>query len=273
MDLMESIRNTRWLSALFGLLIAAAPSSGEDAGIFDEYRAMFGDDNPAIFVIDEGEEYWLEPQGPKNTSLEDCDLGLGPGVVEGAYARLPRYFADVDKVMDVEARLIFCMGELQGRPSAEIEGYPYSMRGDLGTEIEALVAWLADQSSGMPIAPGQEHVKEREFFNLGEQLFYYRAGPHDFSCATCHGQQDKRIRLQSLPDLTSHEGAAASYSAWPAYRISEGVVRTMGWRMRDCFRQQRFPLLGVGSDVTVALQTYLAVTAAGAPMMAPGLKR
>ena len=101
MDLMESIRNTRWLSALFGLLIAAAPSSGEDAGIFDEYRAMFGDDNPAIFVIDEGEEYWLEPQGPKNTSLEDCDLGLGPGVVEGAYARLPRYFADVDKVMDV----------------------------------------------------------------------------------------------------------------------------------------------------------------------------
>ncbi len=163
MGLMESIRNTRWLSALFGLLIAAAPSSGEDAGIFDEYRAMFGDDNPAIFVIDEGEEYWLEPQGPKNTSLEDCDLGLGPGVVEGAYARLPRYFADVDKVMDVEARLIFCMGELQGRPSAEIEGYPYSMRGDLGTEIEALVAWLADQSSGMPIAPGRSTSRNASF--------------------------------------------------------------------------------------------------------------
>ncbi len=273
MDLMESIRNAWRLVALFGLVVAAAPSFGEDAGIFDEYRAMFGDDNPAVFVIDEGEEYWFEPQGPKSSSLEGCDLGLGPGVVEGAYARLPRYFADADTVMDVEARLIFCMRELQGRPSEEIQGYPYSMRGDLGTELEALVAWLADQSSGMPIAPGQEHAKEREFFTLGEQLFYYRAGPHDFSCATCHGQEGKRIRLQALPDLTSHEGAAEAYSAWPAYRISEGVVRTMGWRMRDCFRQQRFPLLGVGSDVTVALQTYLAVTAAGAPMMAPGLKR
>lgn len=260
------------LSSLL-LLLAPLWAWAQQDGIFDEYRAMFGDDNPAVFVIDEGEELWFSKAGPKSTSLEGCDLGLGAGVVEGAYAQLPRYFADTDRVQDVESRLEHCMIELQGKTREEIHAKPYSLRGDLGTEMEALVAWLAEQSRGLAIAPGQAHPSERSSYELGEQLFYFRAGPHDFSCATCHGQAGKRIRLQSLPDLTAHEGAADAYSSWPAYRISQGIVRTMGWRMRDCFRQQRMPELIMGSEAAVALQTYLAVNAAGATMAAPGLKR
>ena len=34
---------------------------------------------------------------------EQCDLGLGPGVVKGAYVQLPRYFADTGKVMEPSA--------------------------------------------------------------------------------------------------------------------------------------------------------------------------
>jgi sulfur-oxidizing protein SoxA len=45
-----------------------------------------------------GEELWRKPAGPRNVSLEGCDLGVGAGVVEGAYARLPRYFPDTGKV-------------------------------------------------------------------------------------------------------------------------------------------------------------------------------
>ena len=237
---------------------------GAEQGVFDEYRAMMGDDNPAIFVIDEGEEYWFEPAGPNQVTFEQCDLGLGAGVVEGAYAQLPRYFSDADQVMDLEARLVFCMVELQGRTREQIHAKPYSLRGDLGTEMEALVVW---------IAPAQDHPKERAMYSLGERLFYYRAGPHDFSCATCHGQADKRIRLQALANLSTHEGAAEAYTTWPAYRNSEGLVRTMGWRMRDCFRQQRLPELIMGSEASVALQMFLAVNAAGADMAVPGLKR
>ena len=211
--------------------------------------------------------------GPRAATLEACDLGLGEGVVEGAYAQFPRYFADTDRVMDLEGRLEYCMIGLQGRTHEEIHAKPYSLRGDMGTEIEALSAWIADQSNGLAIAPGQLHEQEQLAYGVGEQLFYYRAGPHDFSCATCHGQSDKRIRLQSLGYLESHEGAADAYSSWPAYRISEGIVRSMGWRMRDCFRQQRFPELVMGSDASVALQMYLSVNAAGAPIAAPGLKR
>ena len=256
------------------LAVAVAPlgAMAQD-GIFDEYREMFGDESPAVFIVDEGEEYWSEPQGPKDASLEQCDLGLGPGVVEGAYAQLPRFFEDAGRVMDLEARLEYCMVNLQGRDPAEIHEKPYSLRGDQGTEIEAITAWIVDQSNGAAVAPGQTHPKEREMYEWGEQIFYYRAGPHDFSCATCHGQDNVRIRLQALAYLPSHEGSAEGYTTWPAYRISEGVVRTMGWRMRDCMRQQRMPELVMGSDASIALQMYLAVNAAGAEMAAPGLKR
>ncbi len=259
------------MPALFSLLPVTA--SAQDDSIFDEYREMMGDDNPAIFVVDEGEEYWALEQGPKSATLEACDLGLGPGVVDGAYAQLPRFFEDVGRVMDLEARLEHCMVTLQGRSREQIHAKPYSLRGDMGTEIEALSAWIADRSNGAVIAPRQDHPAERQAYAMGEQLFFYRAGPHDFSCATCHGQSDVRIRLQTLGNLTTHEGAAEAYGSWPAYRISEGVVRTMGWRMRDCFRQQRLPELVMGSEASIALQTYLAVNAAGGELAVPGLKR
>lgn len=257
--------------ALLGLLQVAAAAAEE--GLFEEYRSMFGDDNPAIFVIEEGGDYWVTPAGPKAATLEQCDLGLGPGVVAGAYAQLPRYFKDVDRVMDIEARLEHCMITLQGRSSEAIRRKPYSGTGDMGTEMEALVTWIASESEGQPIAAPQNHPQEQATYALGEQLFYYRAGPHDFSCATCHGQSGKRIRLQEQPNLTTSEGAAFAYRSWPAYRISQGLVRTMGWRMRDCMRQQRLPELKMGSEASVALQTFIAVQAAGAAMAAPGLKR
>ena len=258
-------------SVCLALSLGTAQLSAD--GVFDQYRDLMGDDNPAVFVIDEGEELWFTAQGPHSATLEACDLGLGSGVTAGTYVRFPRYFADTDEVMDIEARLVHCMTTIQGRDLESVTAKPYSLRGDLGTEIEALVTWLAAESEGATIAPEQTHPAEREMYALGEEIFFYRAGPHDFSCATCHEQSEMRIRLQSLPDLTSHAGAADAWGSWPAYRISQGLVRTMGWRMRDCFRQQRWPELQMGSTTSIALQTYMAVNAAGGVMTAPGLKR
>ncbi|MBD2860231.1 sulfur oxidation c-type cytochrome SoxA [Spongiibacter sp. KMU-158] len=240
---------------------------------FAEYRAMMGDDNPAIFVSEEGADLWQAPNGPKQASFEQCDLGLGPGIVEGAYAQLPRYFADTQQVMDLESRLFYCMETLQGRSPEEARKKPYSSTGDMGTEIEALVTYIAEQSTGMPIALPQQHPLEIAAYEQGKSLFYYRAGPHDFSCATCHRQSDKRIRLQNLPNLTTNEGAGAAYSSWPAYRISQGLVRTMGWRMQSCGRQQRLPELQPGSEAVISLMTFMGVNAKGTEMAAPGLKR
>jgi sulfur-oxidizing protein SoxA len=83
----------------------------------------------------------------------------------------------------------------------------------------------------------------------------------------------KRIRLQALPQLNSVDGARASFGTWPAYRIAQGAVRTIEWRMADCARQQRLPGLKHGSKAAIDLITYLGVQANGAEMTAPGLKR
>ena len=70
-----------------------------------QYRQMLAEDNPAELSEAKGEELWKTPRGPRKASLQQCDLGAGPGVVKGAYARLPKYFADTDRVQDIESRL------------------------------------------------------------------------------------------------------------------------------------------------------------------------
>jgi sulfur-oxidizing protein SoxA len=139
--------------------------------------------------------------------------------------------------------------------------------------MEALAAWISGQSRGVPIAVPQKHAKEKQAYEIGKQLFFYRAGPYDFSCATCHSQANKRIRLQNLPNLLDTASAKSAFSTWPGYRISQGALRTIEWRMGDCARQQRLPQLQFGSDAAIALITYMGVQAKGEPMAAPGLKR
>ena len=91
--------NKGFVRGIFTVLIGlwSVTLLSDTEGVFDQYREMLGDDNPAIFVIFDGEEIWYTPAGPRSVSLEQCDLGLGPGVVEGAYAQLPRYFPEASQ--------------------------------------------------------------------------------------------------------------------------------------------------------------------------------
>jgi len=93
------------------LLLSASGAFAQDNSAVKEiekYREALGDGNPAELWEARGEDLWKTPAGPKKASLEKCDLGLGPGVVPGAYAQLPRYFADTGKVQDLEDRLVTC---------------------------------------------------------------------------------------------------------------------------------------------------------------------
>jgi hypothetical protein len=87
---------------------------------------------------------------------------------------------------------------------------------------------------------------------LGRRAFFMRAGPYDFSCASCHSEPGRRIRLQDLPDLTKNPGDGVGIAAWPAYRVSSGELWSMQPRLNDCCRQQRFAFPGCASDVTLA---------------------
>ena len=242
----------------------------------EKYRQMLKGDpwsNPGLLDADRGEALWKEKRGPKNVSLEQCDLGKGAGKVEGAFAELPRYFKDADRVMDAEARLVWCIEKLQGFDRAAIIKRPYSKANQAGSELEALATYVAYKSNGSKFAPRLKHAKERTALKLGEALFYRRQGPMDFSCSTCHADSGKRIRLQSLPFLGKPEEARKVIGEWPAYRVSQGTVMTFQHRIADCYWQMRLPLIDYGSDVTVALTMFLVNQAKGGEITAPQIKR
>lgn len=236
-----------------------------------EYRKMLEDGNPAELFEARGEALWKQPRGPKNASLERCDLGRGPGVVKGVFVTLPRWFPDTQRVQDLESRLLTCMETLQGIPAAEVAKTPFG-RGEQ-RNLEGLVAWIAAESRGMRFDLPQTHPEERAMYELGKRAFFYRGGSHDFSCASCHGEEGKRIRLQDLPVLTRNPGDGVGFAAWPAYRVSAGELWGMQRRLNDCYRQQRFPYPGYGSEVTIALGVYMGVNGKGAESIAPSIKR
>jgi sulfur-oxidizing protein SoxA len=238
----------------------------------ERYRQLLAEGNPADLFEARGEELWKTLRGPKNASLEQCDLGLGAGVVKGAFARMPRYFPDTDRVQDLESRIVTCIVTLQGFKQEEAIKNPFSAPGR-PSDLEALASYVAGQSKGMKLAAPLAHPKELEAFRIGEQLFYRRAGPHDFACVSCHGDSGKRIRLQELPKLTDPGDAQKIFPTWPAYRVSQGTVRTMQHRLYDCYWQMRHPQMDYTSEASIALEVFMAKYASGGEIRAPALKR
>ena len=236
-------------------------------------QAMQKDDslNPGMLWVGDGEALWKRQRGPKNASLEGCDLGKGAGVVKGAFVELPRWFADTGRVQDLESRLLSCLQALQGFDAAEIAATPFGKGEQLN--IESLVSYIAAESRGLKFNLPQAHLEERKMLDAGKKMFFFRGGPYDFACASCHGEAGKRIRLQELPNLTEHPGDGVGFAAWPAYRVSSGELWSLQRRLNDCYRQQRFPYPGYASDATIALGVYMGVQAKGAASVAPAIKR
>jgi L-cysteine S-thiosulfotransferase len=279
----EAMRRGLRIAALAAVMIGACASAGlaafaQDAGErqIGRYRQMLKSDpwsNPGLLEADRGETLWQEKGGPKRASLAACDLGKGPGKVEGAFAELPRYFADADQVMDLEARLVWCMEKLQGFDRSQIVKHPYSKADQAGTELEALATYVAGKSRGFRFTPSLDHAREREALAVGEALFFRRQGPMDFACSTCHADSGKRIRLQGLAVLSRPAEAREVMGQWPAYRVSQGTIMTLQHRISDCFWQMRLPLMDYSSKVAVALTMYLVHQAKGGEISAPQIRR
>ena len=236
-------------------------------------RQMLAEDNPGELWIDQGKQLFYAKRGPRSASLEQCDFGLGPGKLEGATTRLPRYFPDTDKVQDLESRLLTCMVQLQGFKREDIVKRAISPAGSSGSDVEALAIYIASRSNGMKMNVALSHQKEYDMYKAGEYLFYRRSGQTDFACIQCHGESNKRIRLQDLVNMTDKKQIQEVVSTWPAYRGAHFVVRTMQWRLYDCFWQMRLPELNYASDASIALTTYLHYQGNGAVIHVPGFKR
>lgn len=262
----------RVLAAAAGLAcVASVHAQNSTADAIAEYRAMLQDGNPADLYEMRGEELWTQKRGPKNASMEQCDLGKGPGVIEGAFVELPRFFKDTGRVQDLESRLMTCMETLQGIDTSEVSTRNFR-RGETGN-IAAMATYVSAASKGMPFNLPQTTQAERDMYQVGKRLFFQRGGTHDFSCASCHAIDGGRIRLQDLPNLTVNPGDGVGFAAWPAYRVGNGQMWTMQHRINDCYRQQRFPEPAFASDATIALGVYMGVNSNGSKSIVPAIKR
>ena len=263
--------------AVIALCFSGLAASAQDASEkeIERYRAMISDplSNPGYLAVDRGELLWQEKRGARNLSLETCDLGLGAGKLEGVFAKLPRFFADAGKVMDLEQRLLWCMQSIQEFDTKDVIARRFSGPGR-ASDMEDLTAFIANKSNGMKIDVPLQHPKEQEMAAVGEALFYRRGGVMDFSCATCHGDEGKRIRLQGLPNLSKpNKATQETMASWPTYRVSQGALRTMQHRLWDCYRQQRWPVPEYASDSITALTVFLNKQAMGGEINVPSIKR
>lgn len=230
---------------------------------------MMMPDNPAWIVAEEGEALFKQARGPKNASLEQCDFGKGPGVLEGAYVELPRYFADAGKVMDIDSRLAYCMKTLQGFTDNDPA---IKQKHGSKSDIMKLQTYIASKSSGYPWNPPMTHPLEKAMRDAGEVMFYRRSGTMDFACATCHTQTGKRIRASVLPNVHLPVEWTKAIS-WPAYRVGNDEVRSSQHRLLECIWQTRYPNIKNGSDATIALISFWTDVARGQPAILPDMKR
>lgn len=226
-------------------------------------------DNPAWLVVEDGEKLFKTPRGPKNATLEKCDFGKGPGVLDGAFVELPRYFADSGKVMDLDARLAYCMKTLQGYTDAD-EAVKKKHGSD--SDIMKLQSYIASKSNGYPWNPPMNHPMEKAMRDAGEVMFYRRAGTMDFSCAICHSQTGKRIRASVLPNVYDPVDWSKAIS-WPSHRTSHEQVRSSQHRVLECLWQMRYPNIKIGSDASIAYISFWTDAARGEPAVLPDLKR
>ena len=270
---MVNVRGIRFTACASLCLALTLPASATAQGDLSVGRKMLMEDNPGELWVDQGKSLFYQKRGPKNVSLEQCDFGMGPGKLVGAAARLPRYFADTDRVEDLETRLLTCMTRLQGFDRNQLIKQAISSPASKGSDMEALALYITSRSNGMKVNVRLSHQKEYDMYKAGEYLFFRRSGQTDFGCVQCHGEPNQRIRLQDLIQMTSKAGAQEVSSTWPAYRGAHFVVRTMQWRLNDCVWQMRLPDLKYATDYSIALTTYLNRQGNDAVIQVPGFKR
>ena len=179
----------------------------------------------------------------RTSSLEQCDLGKGPGKVDGAFAELPRYFADADRVMDLETRLLWCMEKLQGFNRADLVKRPHPGGGQPVKELGAMATYVASKSSGRSSprrsSTPREATRSRSARRCSSaaparSISPARPATPSPACASA---------CRACRTSPSTEEARKVIGEWPAYRVSTTHVMTMQHRLYDCYWQMRMPEL------------------------------
>ncbi|MCS7217963.1 MAG: sulfur oxidation c-type cytochrome SoxA [Thermus sp.] len=239
------------LALLLPLALAQDADPREEAKRQKELLLKTAGILPTELVVEQGRELFGR-KGPSGKTMAECDFGLGKGVLEGAAARLPRYFLDTNRVEDLDSRILTCMTRVQGFKPEQIRR----------SEVVAVAFYIASKSTGQRIQVRLLFPQERELYALGEKLFYARTGARDVGCATCHVTYvGRRAGVLPYADVL---GKDQSWTHWPAYRYSNDQTWTMQDRIRACYGNIAHPPPDLYSLPILALEVFLAYRNNGA---------
>ena len=236
-------------------LLADAVAAAEGTQPGSQTRAMQADDslNPGMLWVLDGQARWGEPAGGSGRSCADCH-GDAAASMRGVATRYPAFDPQAGGPLSLEGRIQRCRVDHQGAPPLSAEG----------PERLGLLAFVAHQSRGLPIAPATDE-RLRPALARGQALFERRQGQLDLSCSDCHDRH-----------VGGHLGGAAIPAAhptgYPIYRLEWQALGSLQRRLRNCMTGMRAEPYPYDAPEQVELELYLMTRAKALLLETPGVR-
>jgi L-cysteine S-thiosulfotransferase len=209
--------------------------------------------NPGMLWVLEGSAMWGRKTGAANRSCADCH-GDAAQSMRGVAARYPAYDAKEARAIDLQGRVNACRVRNQ-------QEAPLAYESDA---LLGLVAYVANQSRGMTIAPDDDE-RLAPFRERGRRLFTERLGQLHFSCAQCHdGLWGERLGSSTIPQ--------AHPTGYPIYRLEWQSMGSLQRRLRNCLVGVRAETFAYGAQEYVDLELFLMDRARGLAVETPAVR-
>ena len=241
---------------------AAAPEGVEVEKIYSGWRfrtpetqtlQMDDFENPAMPVVDIGEELWNTVEGDAGKSCASCHEDASESM-KGVRAGYPKWSAKRGKPHTLETQVNECREE---RMAAK----PWKWESG---EMLATTAYIGLQSRGMPVKV-QTDGPMTQWHTKGKDLYYTRVGQLNMSCANCHEDNyGKMIRADHL--------SQGQINGFPTYRLKWGGLGSSHRRFKGCMENIRATAYKRGSDEFIALELYLASRGQGLSVETPAVR-
>jgi len=228
-------------------------SGFQDMG--EALQKMQDDDtaNPGMLFVQLGSQSWAKKAGTADKSCADCH-GAAAASMKGVAARYPAIPKDADTPLDLEGRINLCRTEHQ-----KAERLPPESR-----ELQALLAYVAHQSRGMPVAPPAD-PRLGAFREQGAAIYRRRQGQLNLSCAICHDDNaGKKLAGVTIPE--------AHPTGYPIYRLEWQGLGSLKRRLRNCLVGIRAEAYAYDAPEYVMLELFLMDRARGMTLESPGVR-
>ncbi len=133
---------------------------------------------------------------------------------------------------------------MQGYTEADAKKNPFGAGNDRKADMEALVAYVTSESRGIKMNVAAVAPEGARGLSRSARRCSSSAAARTTSRARrATARTASASACRTCPTSPTKAGAQKAYTTWPAYRVSQGELRSFQWRLNDCFRQQRFPEL------------------------------